>query len=86
MEKDILNILLLIEGSLRDVSHACTVHKKIWIEGCISKDKGLKRRGIIAYIEFQSVCPFVGIGSPTPPSPQACVSSPHLDPGGIHTR
>ncbi len=27
------------------------------------------RRGIIVYIEYQSVCPFVGIGSPPPPSP-----------------
>jgi hypothetical protein len=36
---------------------------------------------IIIYIciEYQSSCPFVGIGSPTPP--QASVSPP-LDPGG----
>jgi hypothetical protein len=39
------------------------------------------RRGIIVYIEYQSVCPFVGIGSPPPPPPQASVS-PLLDPKG----
>ncbi len=33
------------------------------------------------YIEYQSVCPFVGIESHIPPPPQARVSSP-LDPKG----
>jgi hypothetical protein len=39
---------------------------------------GAKRRGIIEYIEYQSVCPFVGIGSPPPPrpSPHTSVSPP----------
>jgi hypothetical protein len=34
------------------------------------------RRGIILYLEYQSVCPFVRIGSPwpQPPHPQASVS------------
>ncbi len=32
------------------------------------------RRRIIVYIEYQSVCPFVGIGSPTPTPTSQCVS------------
>jgi hypothetical protein len=39
---------------------------------------GMDVEGFIIYIECQSVCLFVGIGSPTP-SPQPSVSSP-LDP------
>ncbi len=43
------------------------------------------RRGIIVYIEYQSACLFVGIGSPSS-SPKASVPSP-LDPnGGSNTR
>jgi hypothetical protein len=30
-------------------------------------------RGIIVYIEYQSVCPFVGIGSPSPPPQRVCL-------------
>ncbi len=40
----------------------------------------LVRTGVILYLEYQSVCPIVGIGPP-PPSPQASVSPP-LDPKG----
>ncbi len=32
------------------------------------------RRGSIVYIEYQSVCPFVGMGSPTPSPASQCVS------------
>jgi hypothetical protein len=35
--------------------------------------------GIIVHIEYQSVCPFVGIGNPPPPE-RECVSP--LDPKG----
>ncbi len=33
-------------------------------------------RGILLYIEYQSVCPFVGIRSPHPLPASKCVSSP----------
>ncbi len=39
------------------------------------------RRVILVYIDYQSVCPFVGIGSPSPP-PQAIASSPWTQRGG----
>jgi len=38
------------------------------------------RRGIIVVIEYQSVCTFVGIGSPTRPTASECVSP--LEPKG----
>ncbi len=41
--------------------------------------EGFERRGIIVYIEYQSVCPFVGIGSPLSPSPSS------LGPWGSNT-
>ncbi len=28
--------------------------------------EGITRRGIIVYLEYQSVCPFIRIGSPRP--------------------
>ncbi len=37
------------------------------------------------YIEHHSVCPLVGIGTPTTPLPQACVPPPPPPPEG-HTR
>ncbi len=39
------------------------------------------RRGTVVHLEYRSVCPIVGIGSPwpLPPPPQASVSPP-LDP------
>jgi hypothetical protein len=43
--------------------------------------EGEPRRGIMIYIEYQSVCPFVGIGSPPPPFPVSECVSP-LDPKG----
>ncbi len=43
------------------------------------------RRGIIVYIEYQIVCPFVGIGSPTPSPASQCVS-PLGPKGGSNTR
>ncbi len=39
-------------------------------------------RGFILYIEYQSVCPFVRIGSPGPPLPLASVSPPPVSKGG----
>ncbi len=42
------------------------------------------RRGTIVYIEYQSVCPFVGIGSPPTPPPRECV--PPRNQRGGHTR
>ncbi len=39
------------------------------------------------YIEHQSVCPLVGIGTPQTPLPQASVPSPSGPKGGVgHTR
>jgi hypothetical protein len=33
-----------------------------------------KHRGIIVYLEYKSVCPIVGIGSPTPYPASECFS------------
>jgi hypothetical protein len=46
------------------------------------------RRGIILYLEYQSVCSFVLIVSPRPPLPQASVSPPTgtKEGGGGNTR
>jgi hypothetical protein len=51
----------------------------------VNKKVGCYRRGIIVYIEYQNVCPFVGIGS-HPPLPHAasdCVSP--IGPNGVAT-
>ncbi len=45
----------------------------------------LTPRGIIVYIEYQSVCPFVGIGSPTPSPASECVSPLGLKGGRSNT-
>jgi hypothetical protein len=42
----------------------------------LTEQYGYTRRGIILYIENQSVCPFVRIDSPPPPLPQASESAP----------
>ncbi len=57
------------------MSRICALSiKKIQIEDCIPKDKGLKRRGIKVYIEFlflrRNWVP------PTPSPASECVSSP----------
>jgi hypothetical protein len=45
--------------------------------------KSLKRRRIILYIEYQSVCPFVRIGSNPPPLPESdCALPPGTKGGG----
>jgi hypothetical protein len=38
------------------------------------------------YLEYHSVCPLVGIGTPLPPFTQASVSYPLNQRGGGHTR
>jgi hypothetical protein len=67
-------------------SPAYTVDKKFMIEGNISQDKWLYRKGIIAYMEYQSFCPFVGTGPPSHPllRKRMCLP-PHLGSGGSHT-
>ncbi len=40
------------------------------------------RHNVLIYTEHPSVCPFVGIGTPPTPLPQASVPSPHQRVGG----
>ncbi len=42
----------------------------------------ISHKGIILYIEYQSVCPSVRIGSPPPCPASECVPPPHLEPKG----
>ncbi len=44
------------------------------------------RRGIIVYIEYQSVCPFVVIGSPRPLPRKLVWLPPRIQVGGRYTR